>query len=705
MTKTANPIVAALMLSAVALVTWPIMAAGAAPVAVPSVADGIAGQVTSAKGPEAGIWVIAETKDLATPYTKIVVTDDKGRYVLPELPKANYKVWTRGYGLVDSAPTDAAPGQRLDLTATVAPDAKAAAETYPASYWYAMLKPPAESEFPGTGKDGNGINPQMKIQQAWFANMKENCEFCHQLGDKATRDFADNSMEAWGARTQKNPMMANHVVHFGRERGLKMFADWGDRIAKGELPPVAPPRPQGVERNIVLTIRDWAGGKILHDQITSDHRNPTINAGGPSYGVATGNGTIEIIDPNTNQMSEVKIPGYPDPESKVTAGPHTDTMDSKGRIWIATVGSAGPLPAYCGNGETPYSKLAPREAANAHIIEVYDPATKKAESIPVCANSDHLNFARDKDNTLYMSGEFTAMGWFDTKVWDETHDAKKAEGWCPMVIDTNGDGKIDPDRTNWGVIGASNVSRPTSFFDQNKSLDPKKDTLINGFIYGIGVSPKDGSVWGANFVSFVPGGLVRMERGVHPPETCKIEYFEPPLVNGRYKAFNPRGVDIDSNGVAWAAFASGQIGKFDRRKCKAKLNGPNATGQECPEGWSIYTPPSPNVAGTDLGSDHIYAAWIDYENVFGLGKDTPFFMSDNADALTAFLPKTEKFVTVRVPYPRGFYTRGADGRIDDPKAGWKGRGLWATYAEITHQETGPMSHLVKFQLRPNPLAD
>src|SRR5262252_9294618 len=75
-------------------------------------ANDLGGVVTSVKGPEAGVWVIAETTDLPTKFAKIVVTDDQGRYVLPELPKANYAVWVRGYGLVDSPKTTTAPGRR-----------------------------------------------------------------------------------------------------------------------------------------------------------------------------------------------------------------------------------------------------------------------------------------------------------------------------------------------------------------------------------------------------------------------------------------------------------------------------------------------------------------------------------------------------------------------------------------------------------------
>src|SRR5437660_2971698 len=106
----------------------------------------IGGVVTGANGPEAGVWVIAETKDLPTRCAKIVVTDDRGRYLIPELPKANYSVWVRGYGLVDSPKVQAAPGKILDLTAVAAPSVAAAAEYYPAIYWYSLLKVPDRSE-------------------------------------------------------------------------------------------------------------------------------------------------------------------------------------------------------------------------------------------------------------------------------------------------------------------------------------------------------------------------------------------------------------------------------------------------------------------------------------------------------------------------------------------------------------------------------
>ncbi|NIP83073.1 MAG: carboxypeptidase regulatory-like domain-containing protein, partial [Gemmatimonadetes bacterium] len=105
--------------------------------------------------------MIAETTDLPTRFVRIVVTDDDGRYLLPDLPPASYGVWVRGYGLVDSPKARARPGETLELTATPAPDARAAAQYYPAGYWFSLLHVPETSEFPGTGPAGNGISPDV----------------------------------------------------------------------------------------------------------------------------------------------------------------------------------------------------------------------------------------------------------------------------------------------------------------------------------------------------------------------------------------------------------------------------------------------------------------------------------------------------------------------------------------------------------------
>ena len=126
----------------------------------------ISGVVQGREGPEPGVWVIAETGDLGTPFTKIVVTDDAGRFVLPELPSAAYSVWVRGYGLADSDPLAAVPGDDVVLAAAYPEDPREEAAVYPASYWYSLMEVPTPHEFPGTGPSGNGIDPSLTKQAA-----------------------------------------------------------------------------------------------------------------------------------------------------------------------------------------------------------------------------------------------------------------------------------------------------------------------------------------------------------------------------------------------------------------------------------------------------------------------------------------------------------------------------------------------------------
>src|SRR2546425_3778549 len=270
---------------ALLLAPWPVgltaQQNNSAPVRIDS--DDIGGVVTSANGPEAGVWVIAETTDLPTKFVKIVVTDDQGRYVVPDLPKANYSIWVRGYGLIDSPKVQAAPGKAVNLTAVVAPSPRAAAEYYPAGYWFSLIKVPDKRDFPGTGPSGNGISPNMRSQAEWLRNLKSGgCWACHQLGNKATREISknlgafDSPALAWDRRIQSGQAGGNMIAglnQLGRERALTVFGDWTSRIAAGELPP-APPRPQGLERNVVITEWDWTDPKAYHhDEVSTDRRS------------------------------------------------------------------------------------------------------------------------------------------------------------------------------------------------------------------------------------------------------------------------------------------------------------------------------------------------------------------------------------------------------------------------------------------------
>ena len=684
-------------------------------------ADDIGGVVKSAKGPEAGVWVIAETTDLPTKFAKMVVSDELGRFVIPDLPKANYMVWTRGYGLVDSPKVRATVGRLLSLKAVVAPNAKAAAEYYPALYWYALLKMPEANEFTGAGRAASGIEAGMRTQADWIRQIKtDGCITCHQIGDKATRELPktlgkfDSSLQVWQRRLQSGQAgnnMMNNLNAFGANRALTMLSDWTDRIAKGELPSV-PARPQGVERNVVVTLWDWADPKAyLHDEISTDKRNPTVNAYGLIYGSAEeSTDYLPVLDPVHNRASQVKVP-VRDPKTPITPGPfqpspywgpeaiwtshttvHNPMFDSTGRVWFTARIRPREDPAYCGEGSRhPSAALTPLTVSGRQLA-VYDPQTKKVTLIDTCFGTHHLQFASDANHTLWTSsgGGGGVVGWLNTKVLEATHSEEQAQGWSALVLDTNGNGRRDP------------------YVEPNQPVDPKKDTRIAGAFYGITISPADGSIWGS--VLGLPGGVARLTPGSNPPATTLTEWYEVPWNNPRapVQGFSPRGLDIDRDGVVWTVLGSGHMASFDRRKCRGSLNGPAATGQHCPEGWTLYELPGPHFKGlAGYGSaEASYYDWVDQFDTFGLGRNVPIATGNQSDALFALV--NGKFVTLRVPYPIGFYAKGLDGRIDDPNAGWKGRGLWSTYATRTpfHAETGKgtTSKVVHFQLRPNPLS-
>jgi hypothetical protein len=688
------------------------------------VSDDIGGVVTSSKGPEAGVWVIAETKDLPTGYRKIVVTDDQGRYVIPELPKANYDVWVRGYGLVDSPKVKATPGKMLNLTAVLAPDAHAAAQYYPAAYWYSLLHIPPKSDFPGTGEKGNGISERIKDQGAWVENVKtDGCEACHQLGDKATREIEpslgafDTSLAAWDRRIQSaqvGSMMSAVATRVGRKRMLSEYADWTDRIKNGELPS-APARPQGMERNVVITEWDWATPKeYFHDEISVDRRNVNSNPNGLVYGVHEDSSDyITVLDPNKNSFSQVKIPYAPgtpmaEPEELLEPSPywgnepvaishataHSLMMDSKGRIWTAGATRDRENPAYCQKGSSLESAVVLPLKNSSRQTNVYDPKTGKWELVDLCTSTQHLMFAEDANSTLWFSNPGgDNVGWLNTKMWDETHDAAKSQGWTPFILDTNGNGKRD------------------EYTEPGQPMDPTKDMRIKVGFYGVSPSPVDGSIWGT--VLGFPGALVRLNPGSDPARTSLAEIYEVPWNNPKaaVQGFSPRGMDITRDGVIWTVLSSGHFASFDRRKCTGPLNGPTATGQHCPEGWTLYRTPGPSFQGVEgFGSaDTNYYNWVDQFDTFGMGKDTPIATANDMDALEALDTKTGKFLVMRVPYPMGFFAKSMDGRIDDPKAGWKGKGIWSTYATRApwHIEggKGTTSKAVKFQLRPDPLAN
>jgi len=640
----------------------------------------IEGPVTSGDAkPEAGVWVIAETESLPTNYRKIVVTNDDGEFVLPELPEADYQVWARGYGLLDSAKVDAQAGDSVELTAEAATPQEAA-KIYPSNYFLSMFEPPDKSA-------------------DWMTDFKLTCMLCHQFGSVPTR--AGTTPEFFEKGLKKSNVMNAGVERLGGDKFLEALADWGKRIQDGEVPAETPPRPEGIERNIVVT--QWEFGDnftYAHDEIATDKRDPTINANGPVWAVDLGNDRLFGVNPETNEVEEHKFPtrdGFDTPWCDQTfqvaaaleggatpiksgfgslgcptedgttafagkydnpANPHNPMMDEQGRVWNTSQIRrewADDAPEWCKNDPVI------RDNSHHRQLSVFDPETDEFHLIDSCTGTHHLQFA--DDGVLYTSGDSYAIGWFDPSKWDpeDPSTVEAASGYSEVKVDSDGDGTAD--------------------------------LPVPGFNYGI-VTSHDGTVWTA--VPGAPGHIQRFD-----PETGTHEVYKPPApISG------PRGIDVDTEGVIWTATGgSGHIASFDRRLCKQTWG----EGDQCAEGWKSWEVPGPaaqvvpgakNVRKADL---HYYA-WVDQHNTFGLGENVVFANGTDSDSLIAFNPETEEFTRTRIPYPLNTYTRGLDGRIDDPDAGWKGRGLWYSNGgdPIIHSETS-VSYMGHVQLRDSPL--
>ena len=689
--------------------------AGAQQAAVQIDNDDIGGVVTGANGPEAGVWVIAETTELPTKYAKVVVTDDQGRYVIPDLPNANYQVWVRGYGLVDSPKVRAKPGQQLNLMAVPAPNERAAAQYYPAIYWYAMLKIPPASDFGGSTEIPKNIT-----RETWRQRMGNvDCIGCHQLGQESTRtvpaQFGEfkTGADAWMRRIasgQTGEFMVNRVA--GQLGGVpfKYFGEWTDRVAKGELPKSKPPRPQGVERNVVVTSWEWGTEKqFTHDLISSDRRYPTVNSYGPLYGSPEySSDEIPILDPKTHKVTFFKMP-VADPNAPESFGPpfhasavakptqpsaywgdekiwnqrannHNGMFDKNGRVWFAAAVRGFDNPAFCKKGsDHPSAKVFPLEQSGRQVA-MLDPKTMKYSFIDTCFGTHHPQFGYNADNTLWLSGTGPVAGWVNTKVWDETGDAAKAQGWAPFVLDTSGNGKVD----EWSEPG--------------QPAQAGKDMRIAGSgPYAVMPHPTDGSIWYTLNIFAGTPGFLRFD-----PKTKLSEFYAIPK-----DGIGVRGGDIDKNGVVWGSGSNGTLISFDRHKCKGPLNGPAATGNHCPEGFAYYKYPGPAFEGFENGSaEASYYTWVDHHNTVGLGENVPISTANLNDGFAAL--KDGQMIMLRIPYPLSFFAKGLDGRIDDPNAGWKGRGLWSTNGDRTpwlkEGGKGAKPRAVHIQVRPDPLA-
>ncbi len=582
-----------------------------------------------------------------------------------------------------------------------------------------MLKIPGADQF-----GGHSDIPDKVKQTDWLNTMKNNgCIGCHQLGGLATRTLPKGlgefktSEEAWARRVQSGqagPLMVNLIAGDLASTPIKYFAEWTDRIAEGELPKNKPQRPQGIERNVVITTWDWADDKhYLHDEISTDKRNPTVNGYGPLFGSPEyATDIIPILDPVKNSVTKFHAP-VRDPDMPFSLGPghaaalkplapspywgneqiwdthinnHNSMMDEKGRLWLAAASRGVKDPDFCGKGsDLPSAKLFPLEASQRQLA-MLDPKTMKYTFVDTCFTTHHLQFGFDKNNTLWTSsgGGGGVVGWLNTKKFLETGDAAQVA-------------RLDrAHRRHFRRRPARRIHRARQAARAGQGHAHRPGVLCDhaepGRRHGVGHAARQ-SRRGRPPQSRHQSAGDRARRNLQ----CRVTRLRPARRRHRLaKAWS---------GCRWrAAISAASIAANAKARSTARTP-PAISVRKAGRSTNIRDRASKVSAITRPSSS--YYTWVDQHNTLGLGNDVPVSTGNLNDGLIAYADG--KMITMKVPYPTGFYAKGLDGRIDDPKIGWKGRGLWTSSGDRVpwHQEGGlgmtPMA--VHFQIRPSPLAD
>jgi hypothetical protein len=285
---------------------------------------------------------------------------------------------------------------------------------------------------------------------------------------------------------------------------------------------------------------------------------------------------------------------------------HNPMYDDQGRVWITSAVRPSANPDFCKAGaDHPSAKLYPLNNAGRHLA-MYDPKTKQITHISTCFSTHHLMFAEDANHTLWTSGGGQVVGWLNTKMFEATHDEAKSQGWTALVMDTNGNGKRDALTSN--PINRS-IPRKTSGSEERSIRSRPRPTALSG-----------DRCW-------FSGAAVRLVPGSNPPRPqSRKSTSRPSRTKAAVQGFSRAGwtsIATVSSGLrsragTWPASIAG--------KCKGPLNGPTATGQHCPEGWTLYAEPLPQLKGvTDPGSvGASYYTWVDqFDMPFGLGAILP----------------------------------------------------------------------------------
>ena len=553
-------------------------------------------------GPEAGVWVIAETTDLPTRMIKSVVTDDQGRYVIPDLPKANYEVWARGYGLVDSRQDHERARQDRQH------HRRAARRTRPprpsiirrsTGMRCSRFRTRACSPAPGRtatachrDEDPGAVaRPGQDQRLLWLPPARQQGDAHHPEGTRHLQELGRGLGAAHPVRPGDGQHGRRASAAQDTKHAIANFANWTDRIAAGELP-FAKPRaaarrraqhrrhPVGLGRSQGLSARPGLDRQAQADrqclwQDLRRHRGRARNTSRCSI--------RRTIAPTTVKMP-VRDPKWPSTKSDTMApspywgdeaiwdsqtSTHNPMMDEKGDVWFTSRVGKPDQPGLLQAGIGPsFGEGVPDQGSPTRHLAVYDPKTGKTKLIRTCFSTHHLVFAEDANNTLWISAGGAAqgvIGWLNRKMYEETGDEAEGPG-------------LDPDRHRHQ---RQRQARRLCRAEPAGRSRPRTSASTPASMVSASTRPTARS--GARCWA-IPGYIVRVDPGSDPSKTALAEIYEPPS-----PGYGPRGFDIDRNGVAYVPLSSGHMGAFDRRKCKGPLNGPQAAeGKLCPEGWTLY---------------------------------------------------------------------------------------------------------------------
>ena len=683
----------------------------------------------STDGPEAGVWVIAETDELEDG-----VPQDRrhrrrtGSTCCRSCRTRPSRSGSAATGWSTPEPVAARPDQELDLTAVVAASPQEAAQVYPLHLLAVAHQPARRARVPGHRSRGQRHQPA-DGQPGRVDQQPEGLQRCHQVGNKRTREIPDlddfdSARSAWADRVQRGQrgsLMNSFVTRFGPDAGLDMLVDWTDRIAAGEAPPRPAPAAGHRAQRRADDVELGRHVAFVHDEIATDKRNPRVNRPtARSTASDIGNDFLLVTDTLAHSSKMIKIPlrenDPPVPSMFQTEGfkpwrdfgaeavwndpanPHNPMIDAgRGAVWLTTRVRHPEQPRL----GAVRGRTTPTPSTSRSIAPAVTPATTirrrttSSSSAPATARN-HLQFAEDANDTLYFSGRRPG------------HRLARHEG-------------LRRDRRR--------AARPGLVPDRHRHQRRRGDHEAveragprAGSREEAAVRPGTGHARACRRLRHhrqPPGrrGLDRLGRLPGPyaaPRARRKTRPRPASVScTRCRSRRATGPAASTStatacsGPRWPAAATSP--RFDRGECTV-FGGPEARdGRQCDAGWSFYKAPGPNFRDTDIGTDFHYYNWVDQFNTLGLGENIPIANGSSSDSLLALDPETGEWTILRVPYPQGFpqpwarrphrRSRTPAGRAaaSTPPTAPTRRGTW---------KGGPVEpgNLVKFQIRPDPLA-